>query len=139
MRRCRGNKHHTIITRVELVAFHTALTMFAEHDWLGTFSDSLSSLQAIRHHNTNPDICSSLHYHHHMLLLKIITDLLETKRLAGFHVKLHKLRVNTNIRGNDLAVAAAKLAVRDFDRLLPAQTTRVSIEEIAPRLSHWVM
>ena len=30
-------------------------------------------------------IRSSLHYHHHILLLESITDLLETKRLVGFH------------------------------------------------------
>ena len=44
------------IMRVELVAIHTALTIFASHEWIGIFIDSISSLQDIRHHNTNPCI-----------------------------------------------------------------------------------
>jgi len=125
--------------RAERVAIHTALLTFAEHDWLGLFADSLSILQAIRHHNTNPRIRRSLHYHHHMLLLENITDLLETRRLAGFHTTLQKKKAHTNIRGNDLPDAAANLAVRNFDSLPPAHTTRVDTREIAPRPSHWVM
>jgi len=127
------------IMRAELVAIHTALTMFAKHDWLGIFTDSLSSLQAIRHHNTNPGIRNSLHCHHHMLLLESITDLLETMRLVGFHTTLHKLRAHTNIRETDLADAAAKSAVRNSGTLPPGQTPRVDIGEIAYRPSRWVM
>jgi len=37
------NKTRTIM-RAELVAIHTALTRFADHSWLGVFTDSLSSL-----------------------------------------------------------------------------------------------
>ncbi len=75
---------HTI-TRAELVANHTALTTFTSHEWLGIFTDSISSLQAIWYHNFNLGVRSYLHYHHHMLLLESITDLLETRRLASFH------------------------------------------------------
>ncbi len=39
-----GMEETRTIMRAELVAIHTALTTFAEHDWLGKFSDSLSSL-----------------------------------------------------------------------------------------------
>ena len=130
-----GTKENRTIMRADLVVIHTALATFAKHDWLGIFTDSMSNL-----HNANPDIRSSLHYHHHMLLLESITDLLETRRrLSGFHTTLHKLRAHTNIRGNDLADAAAKLVVRNFDTLPPAQSPRVGIREIAPHPSHWVM
>ena len=43
------------------------------------------------------------------------------------------------VRGNDLAYAAAKLAVRSFDTLPPAQTTRVEVGEIAPHPKDWVL
>ena len=36
------------IMRAELVAIHTALTIFEDYSWLGIFTDSLSSLHAIR-------------------------------------------------------------------------------------------
>jgi ribonuclease HI len=122
--------------RAELVAIQTALTTCASHEWIWIFNDSLSSLKAIRHHSTNPCILSSLHYHNHMLLLESITDLLEARRLAGFHTTLHIIRAHTSIRGNDLADAAAKLEVRNFDILSQAQTTRVDNGEIAPRPTH---
>ena len=64
---------------------------------------------------------------------------METIRSAGFHSTLNKVRVHTNIRGNYLDVAAAKLAVRTFDTLPPARTTRVDIGEATPRPTHWVM
>ena len=64
-----------------------------------------------------------MHYHHHMLLLEIIADLLEAMKLAGFHIVLDKIRSHTNIRENYLVDAAAKLAVRNFDSVPPAQTT----------------
>jgi hypothetical protein len=68
-----------------------------------------------------------------MLLLKSITDLLEARRLAGHRTTLHKIRAHTNIRGNDIADAAAKLAVRNFDTLPPNNELRVEIGEVAPR------
>ena len=86
------------IMRTELVAIHTALTTFSTHEWIGIFTDSLSSLQAIRHHHTNPGTTSAKHYHHHMLLMYSITDLLETKRGSGLRATtLHKIRAHTNI------------------------------------------
>jgi hypothetical protein len=45
-----GTEETRTIMRAELVAIHTALSAFAEHEWIGIFTDSLSSLQAIRHH-----------------------------------------------------------------------------------------
>ena len=55
--------------RAELVAIHTALTKFEDHPWIGVFTDSLSSLQAIRLHYYRPGLTTAPHYHHHMLLL----------------------------------------------------------------------
>jgi len=39
----RMEETHTIM-RVELVAIHTALTTFSEHEWIGIFTDSFSIL-----------------------------------------------------------------------------------------------
>ena len=124
--------------RAELVAIHTALTTFDAHDWISIFADSLSSLQAIRHHHTNPGTTSAKNYHHHNLLSGSIADLLETRRLVGLSNTLSKIRGHTNIRGNDLADAdaPAKLAVTHFDTLPPLQKRRVDIGEIAPRPVH---
>ena len=55
-------------------------------------------------------------------MLDIITDLLETSREAGISTTLHKIRAHTNVRGNDLADEAAKLAVTHYDTLPPTQT-----------------
>jgi len=118
--------------RAELVAIHTALTTFATHERIGIFTDSRSSLSAIRYHHTNPGTTSAKHYHHHSLMLGSITDLLETRRLAGLRTTLHKLKGHTNIRGNYLAGAAAELTVTHFDTLPPPQTRRVEIGEVAP-------
>ncbi len=52
-----------------------------------------------------------------MLLLGGITDLLEERRRKGFRTTLHKIRAHTNIRGNDLADAAAKMAVTQYDSI----------------------
>ena len=118
---------------------YTALATFASHEWIGVFTDSLTSLQAIQQHRTNPGTTSTKHYHHHITLINGITTLLEERRLSGLRITLHKLRGHTNIRGNDLADAAAKLAATHFDTLPPSQTKRVDIGEIAPRPQHWVM
>ena len=75
-----GSEEIRIIMRVELVAIYTALTTFSTHERIGIFTDSLSSLQTILHHHTNPGTTSATHYHHHRLLLDIITDLLESSR-----------------------------------------------------------
>jgi len=60
-----GTKETRTIMRAELVAIHTALSTFSTHDWIGIFTNSLSSLQAIRHHHTNPGTTSANHYHYH--------------------------------------------------------------------------
>ena len=125
--------------RVGLGTIHTALTTFSTHEWIGIFTDSISSLQAIRHHHTNPGTTSAKHYHHHRLLLDSITHLLETRRESGLSTTLHKIKTHTNVRGNDLADAAAKLAVKNCDALPPTQTRLVEIGEIAPRPNYWAM
>ena len=115
------------------------LATFASHEWIEIFTNSLSRFQAIRHQNTIPGTRSSLHYHHHTLLLESITDLMECRRSVGFHTALHKVRAHTNIRGNDLAGAAAKRAVQNLDTLPPAQANRVDIGGVATRPTHLVM
>ncbi len=120
------------IMRAELVAIYTALDKFATHKWIGIFTDSLSSRQAIRHHYTNPGTNGPRQYNHHMLLLSGTTDLLEERRRRGFSTTLHKLRPHTNIRGNDLAYAAAKLAVTRYDSLPESQKLKVCVGEVAP-------
>jgi len=134
-----GTEETRTIMRAELVGIHTALSTFSTHNWIGIFTDSLSSLQAIMHHHTIPGTTSAKHYHHHKLLLESITELLETRQRAGLTTTLHKIRAHTNIRGNDLANAAAKLAVTHYDTLPPSQKRRVETREIAPRPHHWVM
>jgi len=129
-----GTEETHTITRAELVAIHTALSTYATHDWIGILTDSLSNLQAIRHHQTNPGTTSAKHYHHHSLLLGSIADLLETRRRAGLSTTILTIRGPTNIRGNDFADAdaAAKLAVTHYETLPPPQIRRVEIGEIAP-------
>jgi ribonuclease HI len=134
-----GTEETRTIMRAELVAIYVALRTFETHEWIGIFTDSLSSLQAIQQHHTNPGITGAKHYHHHSILLRGITDLLEERRRRGLRTTLHKLRGHTNIRGNDLADAAAKMAVTNFDTLPPSQTLRENLGEIAPRPQHWVM
>jgi hypothetical protein len=125
--------------RAELVAIHTALSTFFTQKWICIFTDSLSSLHAIRYHHTNPGTTSVTHYHHHKLLLESITDLLETRQREDLSTTLYTIRAHTNIRGNDIAETAAKLAVTHYDTLPPSQKWRVETGEIAPRPHHWVM
>jgi ribonuclease HI len=106
--------------RAELIAINTALSTFSTHNWIGISTSSLSSLQAIRHHHTNPGTTSANHYHHHKLLADNIADLLVTRQRSGLSTTLHKIRAHTNIWGNDLADAAAKLAVTHYETLPPA-------------------
>ena len=125
--------------RAELVAIHTALATFEDHAWMGIFTDSLSNIQAIRLHITRPGLSTAPHYHHHMLLLQSICLLLESRLEKGYSTTIRKIRAHTHVRGNDLADAAAKLAVTDFDTLPNEQTLRVDIGAIAPRPPFWVM
>jgi len=73
-----GCEETRTIMRAELVAIHTALSKFEDHPWIGVFADSLSNLHAIRLHCYSPDLAIAPHYHHHMLLLQSISNLLET-------------------------------------------------------------
>jgi hypothetical protein len=50
----RGTEETRTIMRVDLVAIHTTLNKCAASEWVGIFTDSLSSLHAIRHRYTNP-------------------------------------------------------------------------------------
>ena len=52
-----------------------------------------------------------------MMSFRIPTDLLEERRRRRFQATLHKIRAHINIRGNDLADAAAKMAVTQYDSL----------------------
>jgi ribonuclease HI len=99
-----GSKETRTIMRAELVAIHTALKTFVTHNLIGIFTDSVSSLQAIRHYHITSGTTSAKHYHHHRLLLGSATGLLETRRLGGLLITLHKIRAHTNIRGNDIAL-----------------------------------
>ncbi len=75
-----GTEETRTIMRTELVAIHTALSTLYNHMWICIFTDSLSSLQAIRHHYTNPGTTSAKHYHRHKLMLESIADLLDTRQ-----------------------------------------------------------
>jgi hypothetical protein len=75
-----GSEETRTITRAELVAIHTALTRFEDQSWIGVFTDSLSSLRAIRLRYYKPGLALAPHYHHHMLLLQSISNLLENRR-----------------------------------------------------------
>ncbi len=121
------------------MAIHTALTRFEDHPWLGIFSTSLSSIQAIRLHYQRSGLSIAPNYHHHMPLLHSITDLMETRRENGYSTVMRKIRAHIHIRGNDLADATAKLAVTEYDTLPSEQTLRVEIGSIAPRPPFWVM
>jgi ribonuclease HI len=134
-----GTDKTRTIMQAELVAIYKAVDKFAAHEWLGILKNSLSSFQAIRHRYTKPGAHGSQHYHHHNLLLSGITDLLEERRRRGFSTSLHKIRAHTNIRGNDLADAAAKIAVKQYESLPESQKLRVTVGEAVPRPPYWVM
>ena len=74
-----------------------------------------------------------------MPLLQGISHLLETRRERGYSTTLRKIRAHTHIRGNDLADAAAKLTVTDYDILPHEHTPRVEIGAITLRPPFWVM
>jgi len=107
----RDTEEARTIMQAELVAIYAALDKFATHEWVGIFTNSLSSLQTIWHRYTHQRPSSPHNYHHHLLLLSGITDLLEERRRRGFRTTLHKIRAQTNIRGNDFADATVKTVV----------------------------
>jgi hypothetical protein len=49
-----GIEETRTIMRTDMVSIHTGLVTFSTHDWIGIFTNSLSSLQAIRLHHPNP-------------------------------------------------------------------------------------
>jgi hypothetical protein len=134
-----GCEETRTVMRTELVAIHTALTKFEDHLWLSVFTYSFSTLQALCLHYYRPGLTIAPHYHPHMLLLQSISHLLESRREKSYSTSLRKVRAHTHIRGNDLADAAAKIAVTDYDTLPSEQTTRVDIGAIVPRPPFWVM
>ncbi len=74
-----------------------------------------------------------------MLIIKSISHLLESRREKGYTASLRKIIAHTHIRGNDLADAAAKLAVTDYDTLPHEHTLRVDVGVMVPRPPFWVM
>ncbi len=70
-----------------------------------------------------------------LLLLSGISDLLEERRSKSFSTILHKIRAHTNIRDNDLADAAAKLAVTQYDSLPESQKLKLTVGDVAPHPS----
>jgi len=59
--------------------------------------------------------------------------------MRGFRTIVHKIRAHTNIRGNDLADADAKMAVTQYESLPETQKLKVDVGGVAPRPPHWVM
>jgi len=79
-----GTNETRTIMRVELVAIYTALDKFATHEWVGIFTESLSSRQPVWQCYTHQGPSSPQNGHHHLLLLNGITDLQEERRRRGF-------------------------------------------------------
>ena len=98
--------------RAELAAIYVALDKYKHDPWIGIFTDSQTSLQAIQNELQRP---SHTKYHHHKPLIKAIVDILLYRAGLGLPTVLHKTRGHTNIRGNDLADAAAKRVVTAWD------------------------
>jgi len=128
-----GTNETRTIMRAELVAIYKAIDKFAPHEWIGIFTESLSSIHAIRHRYTTPGSHGPQHYHHHVLLLSGIRDLLEKRRWHGFRTTLHRLRAHTHILSNYLAYATAKLTVTQYESLPEDKKLKVNIGEVAPR------
>ena len=74
-----------------------------------------------------------------MLLSSGIIDLVEERRRRGFITTLLKIRAHTNIWGNDLADAAATMAVTQYDSLPESHKLKVDVGEVATRPPLWVM
>jgi hypothetical protein len=85
-----GTNETRTIMRAELVAIYISLDNFVTREWVGIFTDSLSSLHAIRYRYTNLGAHGPQHFRHYMLLLSGITNLLEERTRQGFSTTLHK-------------------------------------------------
>jgi hypothetical protein len=94
--------------KTELAAIYVAQDKYKQDTWLGIFTDSKTSLHAIQNELQRP---SHTKYHHHKPLLAAIVDFLLYRAKLGLPTILHKIRGYTDIRGNDLADAAAKRVV----------------------------
>ena len=60
-------------------------------------------------------------------------DIILERDYSGLTTTLRKVRAHTNVKGNELADAAAKQAVRCFDDLPDDSKVPVSLGEVAPR------
>jgi hypothetical protein len=79
----KGTGETRTIMRAKLVAIHMDLNTFDSYEWKGKFIDSVSRLQALRHHNNNLGAGSSPRYYHHMFLLGSIISMFETRSVRG--------------------------------------------------------
>ncbi len=93
-------------------AIYVALYKFKQDQWLGIFTDSQTSLHALQNELQRP---SHTTYHHHKSLITAIVDSLLYRAELGLPTILHKIRGHTNIGGNDLADAAVKRVVANWD------------------------
>jgi ribonuclease HI len=91
--------------RAELVAIHVALDKYKNDNWIGIFTDSQASVNAIQIQLQRPSYNT---YHHHKPLVAAIVKTLHNRASLGLPTKLNKIRGHPNIRGNALADAAAK-------------------------------
>ncbi len=113
---------HTIM-RAELAVIHVALDIYKHDPWLGIFTDSKTSLHAIHHELQRP---SHTTYHHKPLIATIVDSLIYRAEL-GLTTILHKIRGHADIKGNDLADAAAKSVVSAWDDILEHQKLTITI------------
>ena len=74
-----------------------------------------------------------------MILLSRTTDLQEERRRPRFRTILHKIRAHTNIRGNGLPDAAAKMSVTQYNSLPESHKLKIDVGEVGPCPPHWVM
>ena len=125
-----GTEETRTVMRAELVAIHKTLDKFPTHECVGIFTDSLSSLQAIRYHYTHQGPSSHQNYHHHYLLMSGITDLPKERRRRVFRTTLHKIRAHINVRDNIRADAAAKMAVTQYNSLPESQKSKIDVGEV---------
>jgi ribonuclease HI len=114
---------HTIM-RAEQAAIHVALNVHKHEPWLGIFTDSKTSLHAIKNELQRP---SHTTYHHHKPLIAAIVDFLPNRAELVLTAILDKIRGHTNIRGNDLADVAAKRVVSNWDDIPEHQKLTVTI------------
>jgi hypothetical protein len=134
-RRIGQNETHTIM-RAELVAIHVALDKYKNDKWIGSFTDSQASLHANQSQLQRP---SHTTYHHHKPHITAIVNTLHYRASLGLPTKLNKIRGHTNIRGNDLADAAAKLVVTSFEDIPEHQKLTITIGKQVERPPFWVM